>query len=171
MMEKRKSLSQKISEYCKQDESFKHAHRMVQTFMAVWAAIILMDRLIGFAMGAYEESQKIYVLGGAVLLIAIAWLGTRGHLTIAMMFMQINMAVFCLQFVSVCVYYTGQISTVAALFYAVSGLVLVTISLLLFLNHNLENYRMELNYMQGKDKSRKKPFFYRTNTRLVRNKK
>ena len=77
MTAEKTSITRRIREECAHNTGFKRAHRMVQLFMAFWAAIILIDRLIGISTGAYVGTQKIYALAGAAVLIAAAWGGTR----------------------------------------------------------------------------------------------
>lgn len=171
MTAEKTSITRKIREECAQNTGFKRAHRMVQLFMAFWAAIILIDRLIGISTNAYDGTQKIYALAGAAVLIAVAWAGTRGHLTFSMLLMQINMAVFCIQFVSTCFYYSESVPRSMAFFYGISAVLLVAFSLMLFLNRDLEAYRERLHELKHGSAPAREPLFVRTNTRLLRNKK
>lgn len=163
------SLVEKIAAQCKADADFKWAHRMVQIFMAAWAVIVLLDRMIGVISQAYDGNQQTYALVGGGLLILMAFLGTRGHIQGAMMVMQINLAVFLIQFAATCFFYTADTKLWSVLFYGLSAGVLIVSSLMLFLNRKLEAYRARIKQLKGK--SDRQPLFYRTNNRLVRNKK
>jgi hypothetical protein len=162
------SLMEKISRERKADSKFDRAHRRVQLFMAAWAAIVVLDRVIGVVMQAYDENQMTYALFGGALLVFAAFLGTRGHIQGAMMVMQMNLAVFLIQFVATCFYYTEETALWSVLFYGVSASVLIVCSLMLFLNSDLESYRGRVQVLKGK--KARAPLFYRTNNRLIRNK-
>jgi len=163
------SLMEKVNEQRKSDPKFDRAHRMVQLFMAAWAAIVILDRMIGVATQAYADGQMTSALIGGALLVFVAFLGTRGHIQGAMMLMQINLAVILIQFVATCFLYTESTQLWSVLFYGASTGVLIACSLMLFLNRNLESYRACVRQMKGKGE--RKPLFYRTNNRLIRNKK
>lgn len=162
------SLMEKISRERKADSKFDRAHRRVQLFMAAWAVIVLLDRAIGVVMQAYDENQMTYALFGGALLVFAAFLGTRGHIQGAMMVMQMNLAVFLIQFVATCFYYTEETALWSVLFYGISAGVLIACSLMLFLNSDLEQYRGRVQVLKGK--KARAPLFYRTNNRLIRNK-
>lgn len=163
------SLVEKISLERKADTGFDREHRKVQLFMVAWAAIVILDRLIGVVMQAYDGNQMTYALVGGGLLVLAAFLGTRGHIQGAMMLMQINLAVFLIQFAATCFVYTADTSLWSVLFYGVSAGVLIVCSLMLFLNRELESYRAKICELKGK--KARQPLFYRTNSRLVRNRK
>jgi hypothetical protein len=151
------------------DSNFDRAHRTIQILMAAWAVIVILDRLIGVVTHAYDGNQMTYALIGGGLLVLLAFLGSRGHIMAAMMVMQINLAVFLIQFAATCFLYRANTALWSTLFYGLSAGVLLVSSLMLFLNRNLENYRAKVRKLSGKDD--RKPLFYRTNSRLVRNKK
>lgn len=163
------SLMDKIQNERLADPKFDQAHRTVQIFMAAWAVIVVLDRLIGVITHAYDGNQMTYALIGGGLLILLAFWGTRGHIQAAMMVMQINLAVFLLQFTATCFLYRANTALWSTLFYGLSAGVLLACSLMLFLNRNLESYRARVRQLSGKED--RKPRFYRTNSRLVRNKK
>ena len=164
----KKSLMEKIILERKADAGFDRAHRRVQLFMAAWAVIVVLDRLIGIAMQAYDSNQMTYALAGGALLVLVAFLGTRGHIQGAMMLMQINLAVFLIQFVATCFLYTAETKLWSVLFYGISAGVLIVCSLMLFLNRDLENYRARIRVLTGKKD--RQPLFYRSNNKLIRNK-
>lgn len=161
------SLQNGIRALCAQDKQFYRIHRVIQFMMAFWAISIAADRMIGIATSAYEQISIIVPLAGAVLLLLIAFLGTRGHLTLALVFLEINMAVFLLQFVSSCFFYRETVVLWKVLFYGVAAAGLIAISLVLFLSRNIETYREKIRELSGKGE--KEPYFYRTNRKLVRN--
>ena len=163
------SLMEKIQNERTVNAGFDRAHRTVQCFMAAWAVIVVLDRLIGILTHAYDEGQLIYALVGGGVLVLAAFLGTRGHIQGAMMVMQINMAVFLIQFAATCFLYTDSTALWSTLFYGLSAGVLIFCSLALFLTRNLERYRLRIRQLSGKED--RAPLFYRTNSRLVRNKK
>lgn len=160
-------LTQKIRNECQENPSFAKAHRLVQFIMRSWMVIILLDRIIGLTLNAYEGTQLLFPIVGGVLLILVAAWGERGHVLVAMMLLQINMAVFLIQFIVTCFYYRGASPIWSVVFYGASAFVLIAGSLIFFLNRNVEDYRQTLN--QWKGKGERKPLFYRTNNRLVRN--
>lgn len=92
------SLMQKIRSARQSDASFRRAHRTVQIIMASWAVIVVLDRLIGLVSHSYTGSSLPFALAGGAVLVVIALLGARGHIQGALMVMQINMAVFLVQF-------------------------------------------------------------------------
>lgn len=163
------SLMDKIQNERKANEKFDRAHRKVRIIMAAWAAVILLDRVMGAAAHAYEESQLVYALGGGAVLMLVAFLGTRGHIQGAMLIMQINLAVFMIQFAATCFLYRGDIVLWSTLIYALGAAVLLAGSLMLFLNRDLEQYRARIRQLKGKDNGQ--PRYYRDGARLVRNKK
>lgn len=166
---KKESLYQRIQLLQAQDAGFKKSHRVVQIFMMVWAGIVIIDRLIGMMTHSYESSQLPYIAFGVVLVLLGAFLGCRGHIHGALMLMQINMAVFCVQFAATCFIYRELTRPWATLFYGASALILVMNSLLLFLNRDLEAYRGTIRDLKGHQK--RQPRFYRSNNRLIRNRK
>ena len=58
-----------------------------------------------------------------------------------------------------------------AFFYGISAILLVSFSLMLFLNRDLEAYRERLQELKHGNAPAREPLFVRTNTRLIRNKK
>lgn len=162
------SLMEKVNEQRRSDPRFDRAHRMVQLFMAAWAVIVILDRIIGVVTNAYADGQLAAPLVGGALLVLVAFLGTRGHIQGAMMLMQINLAVILIQFVATCFVYKESTQLWSVLFYGAAAGVLIACSLMLFLNRNLESYRAQVRQMKGKGE--RKPLFYRTNSRLIRNK-
>lgn len=163
------SLMTKIKNECSVNSKFDKAHRMVQIFMAAWAAIIVLDRLIGVITNAYDGNQMTYALAGGGILLLVAFWGTRGHIQGAMMVMQINLAVFVIQFAATCFLYRVNTAMWSTIFYGLAAGVLLISSLMLFLNRDLEQYRFRIRQLMGKEDG--KPRFYRTNNRLIRNKK
>lgn len=163
------SLMSKMENERKTNERFDRAHRRACLIMAAWAAVILLDRVMGIVTHAYEESQLAYALGGGAVLMLIAFWGTRGHIQGAMMIMQINLAVFMVQFAATCFLYRADIVLWSTLFYGLGAAVLLAGSLLLLLNQDLEYYRARVRQLKGKDQ--KAPRYYRDGPRLVRNKK
>lgn len=163
------SLMDKIQNERSVDRKFDRSHRMVQIFMAAWAAIVMLDRLIGIFTHAYDENQMTYALIGGGLLLLLAFWGTRGHIQAAMMVMQINLAVFLLQFTATCFLYRVNTAVWSTIFYGLAAGILMTCSLMLFLNRDLEHYRLRIRQLSGKED--RKPLFYRTNSRLIRTKK
>ena len=99
------SLMQKIRSARQSDASFRRAHRTVQIIMASWAVIVVLDRLIGLVSHSYTGSSLPFALAGGAVLVVIALLGARGHIQGALMVMQINMAVFLVQFAATCFLY------------------------------------------------------------------
>lgn len=165
----RLSLSEQIRAARASDPKFNRAHRMVQFFMAAWALIVIADRLIGIASRAYDQGQLPFALAGGAVLIGIAFLGTQGHIQAAMMIMELNMAVFLIQFSATCFFYRDHTVLWSILFYGLSAGILLVNSLMLFLNRDLEQYRDTLRQFRGKKE--RGPLFYRTNSRLIRNRK
>jgi len=96
-------------------------------------------------------------------------LGARGHIQGALMVMQINMAVFLVQFAATCFLYREHTALWSTLFYGVSAGVLIAGSLMLFLRRDLEDYRAAVRRFKGKQD--RAPRFCRTNSRLIRIKK
>ena len=127
--------------------------------MASWAVIVVLDRLIGLVSHSYTGSSLPFALAGGAVLVGIAFLGARGHIQGALMVMQINMAVFLVQFAALW----------STLFYGVSAGVLIAGSLMLFLRRDLEDYRAAVRRFKGKQD--RAPRFCRTNSRLIRIKK
>ena len=80
------------------------------------------------------------LLGGAALM-GVAWLGTRGHLQGAMMVLQINLAVFLLQFASICFFYRESTSLWTVLFYGAAVGGMIACSLVFFFNREVDAYR------------------------------
>ena len=152
------SLMQKIRSARQSDASFRRAHRTVQIIMASWAVIVVLDRLIGLVSHSYTGSSLPFALAGGAVLVGIALLGARGHIQGALMVMQINMAVFLVQF-----------AATWFLYYGVSAGVLIAGSLMLFLRRDLEDYRAAVRRFKGKQD--RAPRFCRTNSRLIRIKK
>lgn len=163
------SLMQKIRSAGQSDPSFRRAHRTVQIIMAAWAVIVVLDRLIGLASRSYEGSSLPFALAGGAALVGIAFLGTRGHIQGALMVMQINMAVFLVQFAATCFLYREHTALWSTLFYGAAAGVLVAGSLMLFLRRDLEDYRAAVRRFKGKQD--RAPRFCRTNSRLIRIKK
>jgi len=163
------SLVEKLNAQRKADPRFDRAHRMVQLFMAAWAVIVILDRIIGVVTQAYADGQMTSAMVGGALLVLVAFLGTRGHIHGAMMLMQINLAVILIQFAATCFLYTESTQLWSVLFYGAAAGVLIACSLMLFLNRDLESYRAGVRQMKGKGE--RKPLFYRTNNRLIRNKR
>lgn len=85
------------------------------------------------------------------------------------MVMQINMAVFLVQFAATCFLYREHTAPWSTLFYGVSAGVLIAGSLMLFLRRDLEDYRAAVRRFKGKQD--RAPRFCRTNSRLIRIKK
>ena len=110
----------------------------------------------------------LYLMMAAVL-VGIALLGARGHIQGALMVMQINMAVFLVQFAATCFLYREHTAPWSTLFYGVSAGVLIAGSLMLFLRRDLEDYRAAVRRFKGKQD--RAPRFCRTNSRLIRIKK
>lgn len=167
--ENKMTLMQKIRASRAADPSFDRGHRIVQAVMGAWAAIVLLDRVIGVSMNAYEGIQLTSALAGGIALILLAWWGTRGHIQIAMMVMQINMAVVLIQFAATCFLYREQTRLWSTLFYGLSALIMVAGSLTLFLNRDAESYREKLRQLKGGGE--KAPRYYRDGSRLIRNRK
>ena len=144
-MERRSgSLMEKVNQARQTDPSFARAHRTVQKMMAAWAVVIGADRAIGLARNLYSREQLPFALIGGLVLLAAAFLGTRGHLQGAMLVLQLNMAVFLVQFASSCFFFPGSVPLWAALFYGCSAGVLIACSLIFFLNRPVEAYRTRL---------------------------
>lgn len=162
-------LYAKLRAACEQDERMARAQRKVCLMMAAWVLLLAADRAIGFATHAYQSGQEAAPVIGAAVMIVLAFFGTRGYLTWAMLLLQVNMAVSLLQFVATCFFYEESIAGWAVAFYGISAAVLIGITLLFFLNRDLEHYRAQLRVLKGKKE--KGPLFYRTDSRLVRNKK
>ena len=158
------SLMQKIRSARQSDASFRRAHRTVQIIMASWAVIVVLDRLIGLVSHSYTGSSLPFALAGGAVLVVIALLGARGHIQGALMVMQINMAVFLVQFAATCFLYREHTALWSTLFYGVSAGVLM-----LFLRRDLEDYRAAVRRFKGKQA--RAPRFCRTNSRLIRIKK
>ena len=167
--EERRSLMEKLRAEQASDPGFARSHKTVQWFMAAWAAVVALDRLIGVATNAYGSDQMAFALVGGSLLILVAFWGTRGHIQGAMMVMQINLAVFIIQFACTCFLYRDSTAVWSTLFYGIGAGVLLVCSLMLFLNRDLEDYRLRIRQLKGKEA--RQPRFYRTNTRLLRNKR
>lgn len=163
------SLMDKLTAARAADPKFDRAHRTVQRIMAAWAFIVILDRLIGVCSGTYAPEQLPFALAGGAALVLAAFLGTRGHLLGAMMVLELNMSVFLIQFSATCFFYREQTALWSTLFYGLAGGVLLASSLALFLNRNLEQYRGKLRSLKGKQE--REPLFYRTNSRLIRNRK
>lgn len=135
------SLSQQLRRSREADPAFARAHRTVQIIMGTWAAILLLDRVFGVIQGTYTDGQlPIMLLGGAALM-GVAWLGTRGHLQGAMMVLQINLAVFLLQFASICFFYRESTSLWTVLFYGAAVGGMIACSLVFFFNREVDAYR------------------------------
>ena len=132
------SLMQKIRSARQSDASFRRAHRTVQIIMASWAVIVVLDRLIGLVSHSYTGSSLPFALAGGAVLVGIAFLGARGHIQGALMVMQINMAVFLVQFAATCFLYREHTALWSTLFYGVSAGVLIAGSLMLFLRRDLK---------------------------------
>ena len=156
------SLMQKIRSARQSDASFRRAHRTVQIIMASWAVIVVLDRLIGLVSHSYTGSSLPFALAGGAVLVVIALLGARGHI-------QVNMAVFLVQFAATCFLYREHTALWSTLFYGVSAGVLIAGSLMLFLRRDLEDYRAAVRRFKGKQD--RAPRFCRTNSRLIRIKK
>lgn len=154
---------------CEKDAQLARAQRKVCLMMAAWALLLAADRAIGFATDAYQPGQEAAPVIGAAVMIVLAIFGTRGYLTWAMLLLQINMAVSLLQFVSTCFFYEESIAGWAVAFYGFSAAVLIGITMLFFWSRDIEHYRAQVRVLKGKKE--KGPLFYRTNNRLVRNKK
>ena len=165
----RTTLWQKLCQVRAEDPAFARAHRQVQGILAAWALIVALDRIIGLITRAYGPEQLPFALAGGGALILAAFLWTRGHIHGAMMLMEINMAVFLIQFTATCFLYREQTALWSTLFYGLAAGVLLAGSLALFLNRNLERYRAEIARLKGRKE--RTPLFYRTNSRLVRNRK
>lgn len=99
------SLAKKVRTAYAQDAAFARSHRMVTWMMAFWAFTVIVDRGIGMLTNAYEQTSAVFPLAGAAILLLIAFLGTRGHLTLALLFLELNMAVFLIQFTASCFFY------------------------------------------------------------------
>ena len=162
------SLMQKIRSARQSDASFRRAHRTVQIIMASWAVIVVLDRLIGLVSHSYTGAPSPCA-GRRAVLVVIALLGARGHIQGALMVMQINMAVFLVQFAATCFLYREHTALWSTLFYGVSAGVLIAGSLMLFLRRDLEDYRAAVRRFKGKQD--RAPRFCRTNSRLIRIKK
>ena len=167
-MKKWQTRWRKICEECKTDEKFARGHRLVKIIMAVWAVIVAADRLIGVLTNAYDGSQQSYALVGGVVLVLAAWLGVHGFITLAMCLMEVNMAVFLIQFCATCFFYKESAQLGLTFFYGIAAALLVVGSLLLFLNFDIEHYRTQIASFGGK---KREPLFVRTNSRLIRNRK
>ena len=162
------SLMQKIRSARQSDASFRRAHRTVQIIMASWAVIVVLDRLIGLVSHSYT---------GAPSLCAGRRGRPGGHRPFGspwthpgcLMVMQINMAVFLVQFAATCFLYREHTALWSTLFYGVSAGVLIAGSLMLFLRRDLEDYRAAVRRFKGKQD--RAPRFCRTNSRLIRIKK
>ena len=148
------SLMQKIRSARQSDASFRRAHRTVQIIMV---------------SHSYTGSSLPFALAGGAVLVGIALLGARGHIQGALMVMQINMAVFLVQFAATCFLYREHTAPWSTLFYGVSAGVLIAGSLMLFLRRDLEDYRAAVRRFKGKQD--RAPRFCRTNSRLIRIKK
>lgn len=159
---------QKICETCKTDVQFARGHRLVRIIMAVWMVIIAADRLIGVLTRAYDGSQQSYALVGGVILVITAYLGMHGFITLAMLLMELNMAVFLIQFCATCFFYRESAQTGLTVFYGIAAVMLIIGSLLLFLNYDIEHYREQVASFGGK---KREPLFVRTNSRLIRNRR
>ncbi|MCI8870112.1 MAG: hypothetical protein HFF39_06165 [Lawsonibacter sp.] len=162
-------LRQKLARARAEDRALDRAHRQACGIMAAWAAIVALDRLIGLACRAYGPEQLPFALAGGFALVLAAFLGTRGHIQGAMMLMELNMAVFLLQFTATCFFYRERTVLWSTLFYGLAAGVLLAGSLALFLNRNLERYRAEIRRLKGRKE--RGPLFYRTGSRLVRSRK
>ena len=163
------SLAKKVRTAYAQDAAFARSHRMVTWMMAFWAFTVIVDRGIGMLTNAYEQTSAVFPLAGAAILLLIAFLGTQGHLTLALLFLELNMAVFLIQFAASCFFYKETAGLWGVIFYGIAAAGLIVISLMLFLNRDIEAYREKLNTLNGK--ADKKPLFYRTNSRLIKNTK
>lgn len=163
------SLAKKVRTAYAQDAAFARTHRMVTWMMAFWAFTVIVDRGIGMLTNAYEQTSAAFPLAGAAILLLIAFLGTQGHLTLALLFLELNMAVFLIQFAASCFFYKETAVLWRVIFYGIAAAGLIVISLMLFLNRDIEAYREKLNTLNGK--ADKKPLFYRTNSRLIKNTK
>lgn len=163
------SLAKKVRAACAQDAAFARSHRMVIWMMVFWAFTIVVDRGIGILTNAYEQTSAVFPLVGAAILLLIAFLGTRGHLTLALLFLELNMAVFLIQFTASCFFYKETAVLWKVIFYGIAAAGLIVISLMLFLDRNIEAYREKLAVLSGKKD--KRPLFYRTNNRLIKNTK
>lgn len=161
-------LQKKIAAERLNDPKFDTAHKRVCLIMAVWAAIIIIDRAIGFTTDSYDATNKGWVIFGGILLVLFAFLGTRGYTSLAMGFMEINVAVFVLQFVASCISYKQTAVLWRVLVYGLFAVLLIAGSLLLFLNYGIEDYRARLKELRGKQP--KAPRYYRQGSRLIRNK-
>lgn len=161
-------LWKKITEERRMNPKFDKAHKMVCAVMAVWAAVIIIDRGIGFMTNSYDPTNKGFVIFGGIFLVLMAFLGTRGYTSLAMAFMEINVAVFVLQFVASCVSYKDTAVLWRVLLYGLFAVLMIGGSLLLFLNYDIEDYRARLKELRGK--TPKAPRYYRKGSRLIRNK-
>ena len=99
------SLAKKVRTAYAQDAAFARSHRMVTWMMAFWAFTVIVDRGIGMLTNAYEQTSAVFPLAGAAILLLIAFLGTQGHLTLALLFLELNMAVFLIHFAASCFFY------------------------------------------------------------------
>lgn len=163
------SLAKKVRIACAQDAAFARAHKMVCGMMVFWALTVIVDRGIGVVTNAYEQTSAVFPLAGAAVLLLIAFLGMRGHLTLALVFLELNMAVFLIQLTASCFFYKETAVLWRVFFYGIAAAGLIAASLMLFLNRDIEAYREKLCVLSGK--ADRKPLFYRTNSRLIRNTK
>lgn len=163
------SFAKKVRTACAQDAAFSRAHRMVTRMMLFWAFTIVADRGIGMLTNAYEQMSAVFPLAGAAVLLLIAFLGTRGYLTFALLFLELNMAVFLLQFTASCFFYKETVVLWRVVFYGIAAAGLIAVSLMLFLNRDIEAYREKLKVLSGRKD--RKPRFYRTDSRLIKNTK
>ena len=161
------SLGVRIRALAREDAAFARGHRLVCAIMGSWIGVILVDRLIGLLSNTYEQSYLFSVIGGATILILVAFWGMNGHLTLATVLFQINLVVLCAQFCFVCFRYGGYSSMAITIFYGAAALLLLSGSLLLFLHPAIAAYRQRVDQLRGK--TPRPPRFYRTNNRLVRN--
>lgn len=143
------SLRYRIRALCAQDKQFARTHRVIQFMMVFWSVSIVADRVIGVVTNAYEQMHVIAPFAGAAMLLLIAFLGTRGHLTLALVFLEINMAVFLIQFASSCFFYRETVVFWKVIFYGAAAAGLIAISLALFLSRNIETYRKKLRKLRG----------------------
>ena len=123
----------------------------------------------GLVIDNATKLQPFWMGIAVSVLVGIALLGARGHIQGALMVMQINMAVFLVQFAATCFLYREHTALWSTLFYGVSAGVLIAGSLMLFLRRDLEDYRAAVRRFKGKQD--RAPRFCRTNSRLIRIKK